>query len=172
MLRTPSERTGGWTSRCRDGRHVIFLDYDGLTQLEVVNELMYLQKKYELEDFFIFKNAKESYHAICPDKHNLNEATDIIYDTSADPSFKRAPYSYGKKRWVLRMESKGERDKPQYICTLAGTPNKKEKSNAHLCVLETYYDIKIPNYKYKDEHTILDYCKYTTGSKIYKKDLK
>ena len=79
LYRTPDEETAGYTSRCKDGKHVIMLDYDGLSLNEVIDEIKFLQKQFRLSNFFIWEcDRNDSYHAVCLDKFPL-------YDSNPPP---------------------------------------------------------------------------------------
>ena len=170
---TPSEETHGMTSRCRDGRHIILLDFDGLTETEVIEEIRYLQEahKGDIAEALLFGNDRpDSFHCVILEKFTLYEAVNIVSQTSADKGFKRAPFAFKKKRWVLREEGKGEREKPKYLGVI---PSKwactRERSRAHREFLEANYGIGILH-RQEDGFTLedMDFCEYNTAANVKK----
>jgi len=164
----PDKVTYGMTSRCKDGKHVIFLDYDGLTKEEVFEEISFLQGYFELGNFYIFQNdSEESFHAICLDKFPLYEAIEIVSQTSADRGFKKAPLYFKKRRWVLRVAKKGERNKPVYLDVIRSKFDElKESSTAHRLFMNSNYNLKIPSKILEDcFDEDVEFCEYNTASK-------
>lgn len=167
IVKKPDKETYGITSRCFDGSHVIFLDFDGLNFDEMIDELENLIYRFELSSFYIFQNdMKNSFHAICLDKFRMYEAMDIISYTSADKGFKKAPILFKQRRWVLRVSQKGSRKIPKYILTLSSRYNLAEKSTAHRIFLEQNYNMKIGKLETEDGFDqFVDICKYNTGNR-------
>lgn len=166
IVKTPSKKTIGITSYCKDSKHVLFFDFDGNELDEIVFQLKKLQEYYILSNFYIFENDKpNSYHAICLDKFGLYEAIEIIVQTSADYGFKRAPLRYALKKWVLRCDEKGSRAKPKHLFTLKTNNNRYEKSNAHRNFLKMNYGIRIGK-KGFDKEDELDCFEYYTANRI------
>lgn len=160
--------TGGISSRCSDGKHVLFFDYDGNSLQEVIEELIILQdyEKYGVGNIHIFENDRDnSFHAICLEKYKLFEAVDIISQTSADRNFARAPIRYGMRRWFLRQDSKGNRLPPKYLFTLKHD-SAKQKSNAHRLALETIFKLNIRKTCRFDDFTVTGIDFYPTASKV------
>lgn len=166
IVKTPSKKTLGITSYCKDSKHVLFFDFDGNDLNEIVFQLKKIQEYYLLSDFYLFENDKKnSYHAICLDKFGLYEAIEIIIQTSADYGFKRAPLRYALKKWVLRCEEKGSRAKPKHLFSLKTNNNRYEKSNAHRLFLKMNYGIKIRKKGFDNEKEI-DCFEYYTANRI------
>ncbi|KKM69664.1 hypothetical protein LCGC14_1448600 [marine sediment metagenome] len=166
IVKKPDKETYGVTSRCFDGSHSIFLDYDGLTFEEMTDELENIIYEFGLSSFYIFKNdTDKSFHAICLDKFRMYEAMDIISYTSADKGFKKAPILFKQRRWVLRVSPKGKRKKPEYLATIKSDNNAYEKSTAHRIFLEANYNMKIGKLKMEDGFDeFIDICRYNTGA--------
>jgi len=170
IAKKPTKSTMGVTSRCVDGKHVLFFDWDGLTFEEVISEIAYLQGYYKLSNFYIFElNVFDSFHGICLDKFNLYDAVEIVSNSSADRGFKKAPFLFKKKRWVLRTEKKGERDTPRFRCEIKSLNNEFSKSTAHKIFLEQHYKIKIGKLKYEDGfNDTIELIQYDTGNRTKK----
>jgi len=164
----PDKQTTGISSRCYGGSHVTFLDFDGLEEEEIEQELLNIIKRFKLSDFLIFKNdMPKSYHAICLDKFDLYEALNIIAKTSADRGFINAPWLFKQRRWVLRVLPKGKRKKPEFLGIIQSRYDKHEVSTPHKEFLQIHYNIKLK--KYKNEDGINDFVEtteYNTGSKV------
>ena len=167
VVKTPTAKTLGMTSYCRNGNHVLFFDFDGNTLDEVVYQLRILQTEYGLSEFYIFENDTEnSFHAVCLDKLPLSKAIEVIHQTTADSSFKYAPLRYAMKKWVLRVEPKGEREKPKYLFNLTPIINGKIiKSNPHRLFLNLHYKMKIKKDRLFDNETKMDFFKYYTANR-------
>ncbi len=165
-VKKPSKETVGMTSRCRDGKHVLFFDFDGLNVDEIREELSYLQGYYGLSDFFVFKNDfEDSFHAVCLDKFTLYDAIEIISNSSADRGFKKAPILFRQKRWVLRVAPKGNRKKPIFFGKIASKVNNNQISTAHRLFLNYHYGTNIPKKKNEDGlDASVGLCGYNTGS--------
>lgn len=168
ITRTPKEVTAGWTSRCKDGRHVLFMDYDGQTYDEVVDELNYLQSFYQLGNFYIFESGEKSFHAVCLDKFPLFSVTEILKTSNCDYAFINSPKFYRAKRWVLRTEKKGARDAPVYASIVPSQYNNKNiKSTAHRIFMNKNFKTRLPKQPLEDgyEDTI-GMCFYRTGNRV------
>lgn len=168
ITRKPDKETYGITSRCKNGSHIILLDFDGLVLEEIEEEIMFLIKEFHLSDFLIFENDRpDSYHAICLDKFTLYEAIDIISRTSADKGFKKAPILFKQKRWVLRISKKGKRKKPKFFGIIKSLYDKHEISTAHKKFIEIHYNIKLKKYKKEDGiEDFVEICFYNTGANV------
>lgn len=170
----PDKDTYGITSRCLEGKQVLLFDFDGLTQEEVEDEIIFLQGYYKLSNFYIFQNdMQNSFHAICLDKFPLFEAIEIIHNCSADKGFKKAPILFRQRRWVLRVAMKGTRAKPEFLKVLKSKFNIHQKSTPHRLFINYNYSAKIRRQKNEDgfepygeifkKNTGI--CKYNTASK-------
>ncbi len=167
IAKTPDKDTVGMTSRCKDGKHVLFFDFDGLNLKEVIEEISYLMGYYDLSNFYIFENdLEDSFHAVCLNKFTLAEAVEIISNSSADRGFKKAPFLFRKKRWVLRVAEKGARDKPKFLKTIKSKNFIGHFSTAHRLFLNANYGLKIKPYKFGEDgfNEKIDICLYNTGA--------
>ncbi len=174
ILKKPDKEVTGITSRCFGGKHVIFLDFDGLALIEVIEEIELLIHEYGLSNFYLFENDMEnSFHAICLDKFRLWEALDIISNTSADKGFKKAPILFRQRRWVLRVTPKGERDKPKFLDTIKSPFKDRKTSTAHRLFLNDNYNCKIKKLKHEDGiNDSVETCDYNTGANTEKTELE
>src|SRR3989304_3101601 len=85
---TPNAVTSGITSRCMDGRHVLFLDYDNQELVQVEDEVKFLQEKFNLGNAYVFRTRDNGFHTIFLDKMPLVEAYNIMKETNCDYAFK------------------------------------------------------------------------------------
>jgi len=53
--KNPTTLTTGISSRCKDGRQVLFFDYDNQDLMQVVDEIKYLQEVFKLYDRVRFR---------------------------------------------------------------------------------------------------------------------
>jgi len=176
VVKKPEMETGGITSRCTDGLHVIFLDYDNIERWIIEDELKLLQHYYKLTPFYLFttkeetsevsKNLCGNYHAICISKFPIQKVSEIQDRTHIDWKYKGAFRISRYKTWVLRQLPKGERDKPQYLGLVGKHINlDNEVSQAHLSILKTIHDIDIIDYKNLDGLTETFLTTYNTAVK-------
>lgn len=177
----PYMNVGGWCSRVIDsnGRisEVIFVDYDDILWRLVDSELKYIQEKYNLTPFYIFKTKEGldengelygNYLCVCLTKKKFNEAYEILSELHCDNSYKIVPTSYRFKTWVLRLTGKGKKKAPQFKC-IVGDINKsyeQEVSQAHLETMGAVYK-EIPKIKYNqlDGNHKIYLTEYKTASK-------
>ena len=112
-------RTKGVSSRIPGTTlHVLFLDYDNITDEKLTEELRYLQEQFELGSFYVLETRNKGRHAICVDALRPRDQKEIVDFSSCDLMFKRAPMINEYRCWVLRYAKKGNRDEPKYMYTV------------------------------------------------------
>jgi len=136
-------RAFGYTNRCKDGRYIIFLDYDNRKLSWIEDELRSMQKKFVLSTFYVFQSSKGHYHAVCLDKLSLKNFLYVLNWSSSDTGFKAVPYMFGMKLWSLRINNKNK-DIPFLVSTVPNV-SKRMKSSAHTRLLQKVF--KVPNLK-------------------------
>jgi len=143
------EETIGYTNRCKDGKFIIFLDYDRTKMDWIINELEHLQDMYMLGDFHLFESSKDSFHAVCFDKAVLEDLIEIMRNTSIDPNYIRIPLYCGKKIWTLRLTDK---KKPiKYLGKFESPHNHaRPKSTAHINVVNSLFKLDL-SYENEDK---------------------
>lgn len=158
-------RTAGIYDWIEEGKHVLFLDYDIMRYEWMLQELKYLQKKYNLSEFYIFESSKNSYHAICCDELTAIECQEIVLDSNCDESFKNAMF-YDYRSRVLRCFPKGETKKPRYLATMK-TNRKPErfKSLGHLLYIKKHFGAPI-NTEYHNNKSRVWFVDYPTKKNI------
>lgn len=168
IVKKPDKITYGLSSRCKNGSHVTLLDFDGLEEEEVDEEIEAIIQEYKTSDWVIAKNdIPKSFHGYCLDKLKLYEVLEIISSTSADKGFKKAPWLFKQKRWIIRMWEKGNRKKPQFLKIIKSPYDRHQISTAHKIFLEIQYGIKLKKYKNEDGvDDFVDICEYNTGSRV------
>lgn len=153
LTRKP-ETTKGITSRCNDGKHVLFIDYDFTDKSIVLDELKHLQQKHSLTPFYLFESSENSYHAISLTKLNFSTVLDILSETSCDHNYKSMPRRTLYNSWVLRTASKKGKPLPAYKGIVGLRTNLwREVSTAHLKVLQALYDVDHIDYLNLDGKT-------------------
>lgn len=157
-----SSRTLGIRNNTSDGKRVIFLDYDDILLGEMlIPEIRYLQKTYDLGNFYIFKSSQKtnSYHAVCFDKVKVYEWKQILDDSSCDENYKK-PALKDFKTCVLRIAEKGNSQKPSF-CTELSSVSSRVGSLAHANFFKFHYDIDVnisKNYDNSDKLLFVDYA--------------
>jgi hypothetical protein len=141
---TPKAYVVGYSSRTVNGKYVLFHDYDNLTQDEVIEDLKYLQKRFKLSDYYLFKipDSENSYHAVCLDTFTLGEAYEIQKASSCDLAFINSPRNLRSKEWILRIGKKGDRKRPVFDRMILSKYNKRVKSLAHKEFLINHFGFK------------------------------
>lgn len=163
---TPSAYSLGYNNRCADGKYVIFADYDDLALNEVIAEVQFLQEKFELSDFYIFKLDREnSWHAVCLDKVTLAECWEILHVSSCDGAFVNSVKNLNTRKWVLRIDKKGSRGAPKWHLTIQSRFNSKQKSNAHAEFLKKYWQVPIKKEGKYDTSKEIGIIRYNTASR-------
>ena len=128
------------STRCHDGLHVIFWDFD-LSLLEpIIVELSVVQSRYGLSNIYVLRTAR-GYHAVCFAKFRWSSMMRIVADTRyVDRSFLGA---------ILRDLRAGLRYegglKPKFVCAMEGrlTNARLQGSAAHRQFFEDVFSFKI-----------------------------
>lgn len=132
LYNSPNAWVHGYSSRTEQGKYVLFHDYDNLDLQSVVCELRFLQKKFKLSNYYIFKLDREnSFHAVCIDTFNLVQAYEIQQETSSDQAFIHAIKNLQSREWILRIGKKGTRERPKFLTIVKSDYNLRTKSSAH-----------------------------------------
>lgn len=97
----------GITTNVSANEHLIFLDYDNQKLEEIIKNLKFLQKKFMLPDFYIFKSSRGKYNAICFVVVHWRRYKSILANSSCDPNFRF--YTYRAKKGTLRIAKKQEK---------------------------------------------------------------
>lgn len=130
----------GITNRCKDGKYILFLDYDNIPLDWIIDELKYIQIYYKLSSIYIF-STDHGFHAICFDKLPLYKVVDIMRSTSIDPNYANIPLKFGRKLWTLRLSKKED---PIKIVAVIESNSRREKSYAHSLFIAKWHKIHIP----------------------------
>ena len=167
FYRTPDVWTSGMTSRCQDGKHVIFLDYDHMGLSEIKDEIKFLQEYRELSHAQFFELDRErSYHVVILDKFPLKKAYEIQSETNIEWAYLNSIRFTRGREWVLRIDAKGKRKMPKYKFTLKSKVDKREISTAHKVFLEKYYGVPKIKYRKEDHLTKMPLVNYNTGNRV------
>lgn len=133
----------GITNKCKDGKYVLFLDYDDVPEEWVVEELSFLVKEFFLGDTHLFK-TNNGFHAICTTKRSLRNIIEVMRDSSTDSAYKWVPLKRARKVWTLRTTEKDGK-KPEFITTVKGNNRADNKeSKPHNEILRKLYSLEIP----------------------------
>jgi len=165
VYNSPDTWVLGYSSRTDQGKYVLFHDYDSLEYSDVIEEIRFLQKKFKLSDYYIFKLDREnSFHAVCLDTFSLAEAYNIQKATSSDLAFIHSIKNLRTKEWILRFSKKGGRAAPKFKEVLDSPFYKNIKSSAHAKFLGK---LGIPVYQKGkwDNCEFLHLVKYNTANR-------
>jgi len=167
LYASPNAWVHGYSSRTETGQYVLFHDYDNLDKKSIVNELKYLQKKYGLGDYYLFKlDREDSFHAVNLDVFPIVRAYEIQQNTSCDQAFIHAIKNLQTREWVLRWGIKGLRDCPKFDSVIYSRGNKRVRSTAHGAFL-TKLGVPLDLNKGRwDGNKLLTFVDYDTANRI------
>lgn len=167
IYRDPNAWCVGIGSQCKDGRHVLFFDYDGKELKQVLGDLKFLQEIFKLSNAYVFQlDRPDSFHAIILDKFSVLEAYKILKEANSDWGHKESVKKVRGHEWLLRSGPKGARDRPIWRGTLISKHQLREVSTAHKRFIEINYSV--PKIKYKKEDNIKEVpvIDYNTGNRV------
>lgn len=163
----PEHWVRGYSSRTEAGRYVLFQDYDNLELSAVIGELKYLQERFKISDYFIFKLDRDnSFHAVCLDTFSLAGAYSILKETSCDFAFINSIKRLKTKEWILRLTGKGDRGAPKYLMTIPAN-SRLVRSTAHADFLRSL-GVKVPRGGQWDGCKRLTIVDYNTANRVEK----
>jgi len=137
----------GICSNTSDGKHIIMFDYDDISLNDVKNDIIAIQKKFNLSAFYVL-SSDNGYNAFCLSKKSISEIKEIYnFSKHLDPLYIKL--SFEKRGYfVLRMSGN-----KKLILTIVTNINKDIISFAHykffkdimrFNLLEFNHDIYIP----------------------------
>lgn len=175
-FKVPQLPIKGYTSRCEDGKHVLFLDYDMVNPEIVYTDIENLNYKFNISHAIVFatyQNTDElgglvgNYHIICLEKFYFNEILEMMSCTHCDTYHKDLAKFTRYRSWVLRFSKKGRRPEPELVRIIEF--NKKpvrESSKAHYKLLKLlnkeFNNLENINYKFDDSNNVV-ITTYNTG---------
>lgn len=169
LFNSPDTYVLGYSSRTLNGRYVLFMDYDNLELPTVVEELKYLQNKFKLSEFYVFSTGREgAYHAVCLDVMPMQEAYEILKQSSCDLSFIHAIKNLEYREWVLRIGTKGERSPPKFWLAVPSKHHERMRSSAHAAFIRKMFRVRIqyPKLSPWDKLKNLGVVKYNTANRV------
>ena len=159
---------------CVGSKRITFLDYDEtLFEEMLLPELRYLQEKYGLSDFYIFKSSQKphAYHCINLDLLSIADWYAVLQDSSCDMAFQNIARKDFKTA-VLRIAPKGASNAPKFITKLKGVYDGRIKSLAHAKYLHFHQGVDISNINNLDDNHTLIYVNYATMNFMKRKGEK
>lgn len=148
----------GFSSRTKDGFHILLLDYDDVEKYVVLEDIKRLQTEQGLPPAYLFttgvstENGEEvgNFHVVFLSKVFASEAYELMKQTHIDANFHDSPIRTKYKSWVLRMGSKVGSKKPKFLRIIDYAPQPISDfpiSTAHKNLLSKLYPkIKHPDY--------------------------
>jgi hypothetical protein len=175
LYNSPDAWVHGYSSRTEQGQYVLFHDYDNLDLKSIMQELRFLQKKYKLSAYYIFKLDREnSFHAVCLDTFPISKCYEIQKATSCDLAFIHSIKNLQTKEWILRIGGKGSRNPPKFYMSIPSRNKKEhEKSSAHKDFLIKMFGVPKEFFKGKrwDKCKNLALVDYNTANRVVKKEV-
>lgn len=168
----------GITSRCKDGRHVLLLDYDDTLFSVVMDDLRNLCREVSTP-FYVFTTKERkvgkldligNYHIICPEKFQVSRIVELQNMTHCDYTYRTMPLRNPYRSWVLRITEKGRRPAPMSLGIFEGDlrpPYLGNISTAHLgTMLKLYPNLKSIEYKHQDNSDVVYTNRYETINRV------
>jgi len=144
----------GWTSKTKDNRQVIFLDFDTKNLDWILEQLRRIREFYGLSDFYVFSTRK-GFHAVCIDKFSRVSIFEIQNLSLCDKKFMHIGMT--RKSWTLRLSEKNM-NYPKFLGILFSNHQSRAKSHAHLILIKAM--MKLENVILKENPINLDKSKY------------
>lgn len=154
LSRAPKVKTLGMANLCLDGKFVLFLDYDNCSLYRVRQEVLMLQREFNLGTLAILTTGISftddlveygNYHVVGVMKFNsLEECKGVVGLTSCDDNFKRIDQFFHNKYWVLRIFPKYSanweklRERP-ILREILHAKSNREISSSHYNFMKIYY---------------------------------
>lgn len=179
-IRTPKEPVVGLTSKTKDNKHIICLDYDLIDKSIVLGDVIMLKNLLRPSLVYLFTTHEQNdelgimgnYHILILDKFSFREAECIMALTHSDKIHRLLANKSRYRAWVIRISEKGEREAPKLLKSwnFKGT---RENSLAHYLLLKRLYHHKVNVKKVKfDKHTETTLTHYNSASKLKVEDIK
>jgi hypothetical protein len=125
----------GVSSLCRDGKHVVMLDYDGLDYDEVAEDVQRLQHAYRLPDAVLLE-TKNGFHTYILAKFSYGEVCEIVGDSKCDEWFKSPSCRKSMKQIILRISPRGCTQAPRFLTVIPSRWHEyRKQSLAHYLFL-------------------------------------
>lgn len=166
------EEAIGVTSLCKDGKHIIMVDWDNVVRWIPENDINKIISEERLSPFY-FCCSKENeidgeiignYHSCCLTKKYPAEIVEIQRKTHCDNAYITMPLRNPFRSWVIRTSEKKSRDRPKFLKVIGNENLNNEISEAHLNLLTKLYNIPKIEYTNRDGSKILFKNVYKTGN--------
>lgn len=85
-------------------KHIILLDYDGISKEKMLNNLSKLQEKYGLSHFYVMRSSRRHFHAVCFSPVSWKKYVSIMFDSLCCVNFRY--FTILRKGATLRVSKK------------------------------------------------------------------
>ncbi|MFA7708357.1 MAG: hypothetical protein WCX73_05390 [Candidatus Pacearchaeota archaeon] len=150
----------GVSSRTKDNRDILFMDYDNCDLSLVKSDYTLIQEMFNLPPGYLLttkikkKNGEDygNFHIICLIKKNPVELYEMMKHTHIDANYLDSPIRNRQKCLILRISKKGKRPVPKYLGLIGEVKNlDQEISTAHKRFLSGLHkNIVHPKYTNED----------------------
>jgi hypothetical protein len=150
----------GVSSRTKDNKDILFMDYDNVDLSLVQSDYVLIQDMFNLPPAYLLttklikKNGEDygNFHVICLVKKNPVELYEIMKHTHMDANYLDSPIRNRQRCLILRISKKGKKAPPTYLGLIGKEKNlDQEISTAHKRFLSGLHPkIKHPNYLKED----------------------
>jgi hypothetical protein len=179
-IRNPYEQVCGLTSKTKDNKHILCLDYDLIDKNVILMDMFMLKNLLKPSLVFLFTTYEKkdelgicgNYHLIFLDKFYFREAEELMSLTHADKIHRILANKSRYRAWVIRISEKGKRESPKLLKAW-NFKGKKETSLAHYLLLKKLYKFKlnVKNVNF-DKYTQTTLTFYNSASKLNIEDIK
>lgn len=143
----PLYPTTGMSSKCYDGYHVLFWDFDGPAKLhEVIDGFSAVFERHRIGDVTILESSPGSYHAVCVDKRTPSQARTILNEHKLQ-DLNHCDIGASLGRWILRITEKADKPAPKlahHIPRPHMEPAPYGASRPHAVYLAHHYGVRLP----------------------------
>jgi len=143
----------GYSNSCSDGMGILLIDYDNVTERVVLDDYKVLQKRFAIQQAYLFKTKENNYHVVCLQKFIHPDILEMLKQTRCDQNYVTMPLRNIHRNYVLRLSDKKGSKKPRFV-KLIGYEQFRFKpiSSPHFNLLKIIFPrIKHPRYKKFDK---------------------
>src|SRR3990172_790436 len=137
----PNQKTVGITSKCEDGSHVLFADYDNTLFSEVMEDIKHVQNRYGVGNCIVLCNSEKydsngkqigNYLLCFPVRLHFHKVREIMQCMRIDKRFIECCMRTPQKSWAIRIAAKHDRKTgniikpvPRFKCLVPGVMRHK-----------------------------------------------
>lgn len=164
IMKRPQEVVG-FSNITEDNHSVLFIDYDGVDTVVVLEDYKFIQNKFALPPAYLIQTRENNFHVVCVKKFPHSLIPEILMYTRADENYKTMPLRSPYRSYVLRLSTKKGSSKPFFVGLIGDMVNLDfEVSSAHKRLIERLH-LNVPKVPFKKEDGLskVKLQRYETG---------